>query len=120
MATSAIPKPLNCDEAVIAFESAATSRSRLKAFISQDVLALQALADSLARAVREIAVLFAGLDTARRVANAKGQALPSSPFIPAETDEYALVEALFWDRLSDEAEVLLKTLLRQALREVAP
>jgi hypothetical protein len=119
MTETSFLKRRTCAEATAAFEAAAATPSALRAFISQDVLAMQVMAETLARAVHDVAVLFAGLDTARRTTNAKGAACAAS-FIAAEADEYALVEALFWDRLSSEAEILLKALLRKALRETRP
>lgn len=119
MTASPIVRRLTCAEAIGAFEDAGDKRSAPRSYIIRDVLALQAIADVLAKTVRQVAGLFAGLDTGRRVTDAQGRAAPPAAFTASEADEYALVEALFWDRLSDEAELLLKTLLRTALREQA-
>jgi hypothetical protein len=115
--TISIPRPLTVSEATAAFEDAANRYDTLTYFIHQDVVAIQAMADILARACAAIGLLFSRLDTAKRTADARGAALRPTPSLaPAEVDEYALVEALFWDRLSPEAEALLKVMLRAGLR----
>ena len=75
------------------------------------VLLAVAMAGVLGAALRQIAALFARLDMAVRIHDARGLARPAAPFEPAGVDAYALVEALFWDRLTDEAEQLLKVQL---------
>jgi hypothetical protein len=120
MTRVAISRPIRAEQAVIEFETVGKALASPPSFISQDVLILQAIAGLLARVARDIAALFPTLDTARRVTGVKGAATRADPFTIAAVDEYAVVEALFWDRLSNEAETLLKVLLRQALSEVQP
>jgi hypothetical protein len=89
----------------------------LTCFIHQDVAAIQAMADILVRACNAIGLLFSRLDTARRTTDGRGVAIRPAPTLtPDDVDEYAVVEALFWDRLSPEAETLLKVMLRVGLR----
>lgn len=115
-----IPTAIRPEQALRAFEAAARRRSSPLCHIAQDVLNLRRVADLLAGVARDITAHVSSLDTARRVADSKGAALRLNAFTPSGVDEYALVEALFWDRLSNEAETLLKVLLRQALDEVQP
>jgi hypothetical protein len=115
--TISIPRPLTVSEATAAFEDAANRHDTLACFIHQDVAAIQAMADILAQACGAIGLLFSRLDTAKRTTDARGAAIrPTPTLVPAEVDEYALVEALFWDRLSPDAETLLKVMLRAGLR----
>ena len=120
MANSAIYGPMEATQAVIEFESAGKDQFSPPAYIVRDVLILQKIARLLAHTARDIALLFSTLDTAKRATDAQGAALRTGPFTAADVDEYAVVEALFWDRLSNEAETLLKVLLRRALGEAQP
>ena len=120
MARFAISRPMEAEQAIVEFESAGQAAFSSPISVSQDVLTLRAFANLLARVAHDIAAVFPALDTARRATGAKGRAVRTGSFTAADVDEYALVEALFWDRLSNEAETLLKVLLRQALSEVRP
>lgn len=116
-----IPRPMTVSEATAAFEDAANRQDTLTCFIHQDVTAIQASADILARAVAAIGLLYSRMDTAKRTTDARGAATRPAPTMnPADLDEYALVESLYWDRLSPEAETLLKVMLRQALKAAKP
>ena len=107
-----IPHPMTVGEAEQAFAEACRARHEtLTAFLDQDIRALDGMAGVLGAALRQIAALVARLDMAVRIHDARGLARPAAPFEPAGVDAYALVEALFWDRLTDEAEQLLKVQL---------
>ena len=60
--TISIPRPLTVSEATAAFEDAADRHDTLTCFIHQDVAAIQAMADILARACGALGLLFSRLD----------------------------------------------------------
>jgi hypothetical protein len=107
-------------EAERGFRDAVASRGEsLRCFIDQDVAALDAIAETLTRAARAAEPLFARLDAALRTTDACGFARQRPRFRARAVDAYAVVEALFWGELTDEAETLLKAQL-QARLETRP
>lgn len=108
-----IPRPATVSEATADFEDhSVESGAEFRFTIAQDVAAIQAMAETMARCARELAPLFASLDS-------PAQATPRDAFTADEVDAYAMVEALFWNKLSGPAETLLKTMLGAELKRDA-
>lgn len=116
MATIRVPTLAEIERAFR--DEVAEACDTLRAFVDADVLGLEAIAETLARACRALEPLYRRLDAARLV-EARGRNAPQS-FLAAEVDAYALVESLFWGKLSGGAEALLKAQLQQALETPAP
>jgi hypothetical protein len=111
-----VPRAPTVGEAERGFRDAVADRyETLRCFIDQDVLGLEAIAEVLAKACREIETLYRGLDTARLYTDCDGRCAPET-FVAAKVDTYAFIEGLLWGKLSDGAELLLKTQLQAALQ----
>ena len=85
-------------------DAAAEGGETLRCFVDQDVLALDAIAATLAQATRSLEPLFGGLDAALATTDERGFSRQRPRFRAADIDAYAVIEALFWGELTAEAE----------------
>ena len=107
---------MTLDDATHAFETYTRDNFRVTpAAIAREVDRLDAIAIILAKACRELEIPFNALDVALEGCDRSGLPVRAEPFSPSFVDEYALIESLFWARLSPPAETLLKVMLKHEL-----
>ena len=107
---------MTLQDAIFAFEDDAKERfSLLPHMLAAEEARLANIADILARACREVEPHMQALDIAMEGCDRSGLPVRAEPFAASGVDEYALVESLFWARLSPPAETLLKAMLKREL-----
>ena len=107
---------MTLQDAIFAFEDDAKERFRLLPhMLAAEEARLANIADILARACRELEISVNALDVALEGCDRNGLPVRAEAFAASGVDEYALIESLFWARLSPPAETLLKAMLKHEL-----
>lgn len=107
--------------ATFAFEDATFERFQVhRHVVEAEQARLANIARVLAKAVLDIEPFVQALDVAQHGCDSQGLPVRSTPFRACDVDTYALVEAVLWDRLTGEAETLLKLMVRENIGGPTP
>ena len=107
--------------ATFAFEDATHERFDVHSHVvDAEEARLANIARVMAKAMLDLEPFVRALDVAARGCDRRGLPVHAKPFVAAQLDEYAIVEAVIGDRLTNEAETLLKLLFKQALAGPRP